>query len=413
MLDESESTGVEEPAQSGEASAKPAPKAAAKTAKKESLGIQRVASLHMFVRDLERSRDHFVENLDFAEIAISTPDFEIEHRARASVVQAGGARFVFMEPLGSKGESFQWLAKHPEGVGRIVFDVDDAEKAFALLTGRGATPMTGLERRTVGGGVVTWFDIATAFGDTLFRFVQHEGKTPIMPDLQPLDPPRGGSNRFDIREVDHVTSNFLTLKPVITWMEQVMGFERHWGIEFHTQDVKKGNFGGSGLKSIVVWDPESEVKFANNEPAAPFYKNSQIFLYCEDNRGPGVQHVALGVGDIISTVEGIRKRGVAFMPTPGTYYDMLPQRLRDIGVGTIDEDLDVLRRLEILIDGSAPRQYLLQVFMREAAGLFKDPQAGPMFVELIQRKGDKGFGGGNFRALFESIERQQQAEGRA
>ena len=109
----------------------------------------------------------------------------------------------------------------------------------------------------------------------------------------------------------------------------------------------------------------------------------------------------------------LRKRGVAFMPTPGTYYDMLPQRLRDIGVGTIDEDLGVLRRLEILVDGSAAKQYLLQVFMREAAGLFKDPQAGPLFVELIQRKGDKGFGGGNFRALFESIERQQQAEGRA
>ena len=93
-------------------------------AAKDSLGIQRVASLHVFVRDLERSRDHFVEKLDFAEIAISTPQFEADHRARASVVEAGGARFVFMEPLGSKGESFRWLDKHPEGVGRVVFDVN-------------------------------------------------------------------------------------------------------------------------------------------------------------------------------------------------------------------------------------------------------------------------------------------------
>jgi len=121
---------------------------------KEPLGIERVASLHVFVRDLERIRDHYVGKLDFAEIAVSTRDFEMEHRARASVVQAGGARFVFMEPLGSKGESFRWLERHPEGVGRIVFDVKDAERTFALLNERGATPMTGLERRNVEGGTV-------------------------------------------------------------------------------------------------------------------------------------------------------------------------------------------------------------------------------------------------------------------
>src|SRR5579862_3552083 len=113
--------------------------------RKESLGIQRIASLHVFVRDLERSRDHYVNNLDFAEVAVSSAEFEAEHRARASVVEAGGVRFVFMEPLGSKGESFHWLEKHPEGVGRLVFDVPDAEKAFALLTSRGATPITGIE----------------------------------------------------------------------------------------------------------------------------------------------------------------------------------------------------------------------------------------------------------------------------
>src|SRR5262245_24017550 len=101
---------------------------------RESLGLKRVASVHVFVRDLERSRDHYTKNLDFAEIAVSNKEFEMEHRARASVVEAGGARFVFMEPLGSKGESFRWLEKHPEGVGRVVFDVVDAERAFHILT---------------------------------------------------------------------------------------------------------------------------------------------------------------------------------------------------------------------------------------------------------------------------------------
>jgi len=379
---------------------------------KEPLGIERVASLHVFVRDLERIRDHYVGKLDFAEIAVSTRDFEMEHRARASVVQAGGARFVFMEPLGSKGESFRWLERHPEGVGRIVFDVKDAERTFALLNERGATPMTGLERRNVEGGTVVWFDIATAFGDTIFRFVQHSGRTPIMPDLERLDPPRGGSNRFGIGEVDHITTNFLTLKPAIAWMEDVLGLERYWDVEFHTQNIKKGNFGGSGLKSTVMWDPVSGIKFANNEPAAPFFKSSQIYIFFEDHHGPGVQHVALAVDDIVSAVRNMRERDVDFMPTPHEYYDMMPEIIRRQGIGRIDESIDELRHLQILIDGNAASAYLLQIFLRDAAGTFKDPQAGPLFLELIQRKGDQGFGAGNFRALFESIERQQQTEGR-
>jgi 4-hydroxyphenylpyruvate dioxygenase len=381
--------------------------------KKEPVGIQRIASVHIFVRDLERSRDWYVKHLDFAEIAVSTPDFEMEHRARASVVEAGGARFVFMEPLGSKGESFRWLEKHPEGVGRIVFDVTDAERAFELLTERGGNPMTGLERRNVEGGAVIWFDIATAFGDTLFRFVQHAGRTPVMPDLVRHDRPKGGANRFGIHSVDHITSNFLTLQPAISWMEHVMGLERYWGVEFHTQDVKKGNFEGSGLKSVVMWDPESGVKFANNEPAAPSFRASQIYLFCEDHRGPGVQHLALTVDDLVGAVRGMREQGVPFMPTPRTYYELLPQRLKDLGINQIEEEIDVLRRLEILVDGNSPTHYLLQIFMREAAAIFKDPQAGPVFLELIQRKGDKGFGAGNFRALFESIEMQQHSEKRA
>lgn len=378
---------------------------------KESLGIQRVASLHVFVRDLERSRDHFVDKLDFAEVAISTPQFEADHRARASVVEAGGARFVFIEPLGSKGESFRWLDKHPEGVGRVVFDVEDAEKAFTMLVARGATPVTGIERRIVEGGTVIWFDIATAIGDTLFRFVQHEGRTPVMPDLVRLSA-RAGSNKYGFSHVDHITSNFLTLQPALSWMEQVMGFEKYWEVSFHTQDVKKGHFAGSGLKSVVMIDPHSGLKFANNEPAQPFFKSSQIFVYCEDNKGPGIQHVALALNDLVGTVKGLRERGLRFMPTPPSYYEMLPARLQELGVEKIDEDIDVLKQLQILVDGHEKGRYMLQIFMPEAASLFNDRQAGPLFIELLQRKGDNGFGGGNFRALFDSIERQQQSEGR-
>jgi 4-hydroxyphenylpyruvate dioxygenase len=288
----------------------------------------------------------------------------------------------------------------------------DVERAFSLLAERGATAITGIERRIVEGGVVTWFDIATAFGDTLFRFVQHEGTTPIMPNLERLDPPRGGSNRFGITHVDHLTANFLTLQPALAWMEQVMGFERFWEVSFHTQDVKKGNFGGSGLKSIVMCDPHSGLKFANNEPAQPSFKASQIYLFYLDHRGAGVQHVAFAVSDLLTAVEGLRAGRAQFMHTPGAYYEMLPERLIEIGVNHVDEEIETLRRLEILIDGHADRQYMLQIFMKDAAALFNDPQAGPLFIELLQRKGDSGFGGGNFRALFESIERQQQLDGR-
>lgn len=380
----------------------------------DSLGIQRVASVHLHVRTLERSRDHYIRQLDFAETAVSTPDFERQHHARASVVEAGGARLVFLEPIGTAGESSEWLQKHPEGVGRVVFEVADVEHAFKVLTQRGATHVTGMEREEVEGGQVAWFDIATALGDTLFRFVQYSGDTPMMPKLRRLETPRGGTNQFKVTGIDHITANYLTLKPVVMWLEQVMGFESYWDVAFHTQDVKPSETGGgSGLRSVVMWDPSSGIKLANNEPAAPAFKASQIYVFCEDHKGPGIQHIALAVEDIVNTVDALRKQGVPFQSTPGTYYDVLPDRLHELGIQKIDEDVDLLRRLEILVDGHSPGEYLLQIFMREASHLFSDPNAGPLFIELVQRKGDKGFGAGNFRALFESIERQHELEGRA
>jgi 4-hydroxyphenylpyruvate dioxygenase len=201
------------------------------------------------------------------------------------------------------------------------------------------------------------------------------------------------------------------MKPALLWMEHVLGFVPLWEIAFHTNDVAATEkpAHGSGLKSVVMWDPASGVKFANNEPFRPFFKESQINIFAEDNRGDGIQHSALSVTDIVGAVRGLRGRGVEFMPTPGSYYDVLPERLREIGVGAIDESVDLLRELQILVDGTESRKYLLQIFLKEAAGLHHDPAAGPFFFEIIQRKGDQGFGAGNFRALFEAIEREQQA----
>ena len=174
--------------------------------------------------------------------------------------------------------------------------------------------------------------------------------------------------------------------------------------------MSKNAEAGSGLKSVVMVDPQSPVKFANNEPMRPFFKESQINIFAEDHRGDGVQHAALTVGDIITTVRGMRGKNIEFMPTPGAYYDMMPERLKEIGVGSIDENIDILRELEILVDGEAARKYLLQIFLKESSHHLGDKNAGPFFFEIIQRKGSNGFGAGNFRALFESIERQQREE---
>jgi len=203
------------------------------------------------------------------------------------------------------------------------------------------------------------------------------------------------------------------MKPMLLWLEHVLGFEQMWEVAFHTSDVTPERKTGSGLKSIVMWDPASNTKFANNEPARPFFKSSQINIFNEELRGDGVQHVALTVKDIIPAVRDLRAAGVTFMPTPGSYYDMLPDRIAKSGIEKIDEDLQVLRDLEILIDGDHFHAYMLQIFLKESSGLYRDPSAGPFFYEIIQRKGDRGFGAGNFRALFESIEREQQKAGRA
>ncbi|HEY7375143.1 MAG TPA: VOC family protein [Polyangia bacterium] len=376
-----------------------------------SIGIRHIEALHYYVHDLERTRRFFIDKLDFAELGTSSPQLEHEGRQRSAAFRAGDALFVIHQPVGERGRAWRYLRKHPEGVGTVVFEVEDAARAFALLDERGGTFITDVQRFTDDGGTLAMFSITTPFGDTTFRFVERRGYRTLFPGFVPAaaaDP--AARNRFGFQHIDHLTSNFQTMKPALLWMQHVLGLEQLWEIAFHTNDVAAAQqrTHGSGLKSVVMWDPASGVKFANNEPFRPFFKESQINIFAEDNRGDGVQHSALAVADIVGAVRGLRGRGVEFMSTPGTYFDVLPARLERIGVGAIDESIDVLRELGILVDGSKPHEYMLQIFLKEAAGLYHDPAAGPFFFEIIQRKGDQGFGAGNFRALFEAIERDQQ-----
>jgi 4-hydroxyphenylpyruvate dioxygenase len=382
-------------------------------AKVEPLGITRIESVHYYVHDLERSRRFYRDLMDFAEIGGSSEEMSRRGRERSLTFMAGNCIVTCIAPLGEGGRAWRYLRKHPDGIGTLNFEVEDAQKAFDLLEARGGTPIDEVARYEDASGTLAFFSIATPFGDTTFRFVERKGYRALFPGFEPRPEPAGPANAFAFQGFDHVTSNFQTMSPALLWLEHVLGFERYWEVQFHTTDVDPGRGEGSGLRSVVMWDPRSGVKFANNEPWRPFFKASQINLFTEDHRGDGVQHLALAMKDIVSSVRGLRARGLEFMPTPGTYYDMLPDRLLRMGVGRIDEDVQTLRELEILVDGDRERQYLLQIFLKEAAGLYHEAAAGPFFYELIQRKGDQGFGAGNFRALFESIERQQRGPARA
>jgi 4-hydroxyphenylpyruvate dioxygenase len=382
--------------------------------KLESLGLKRVEAIHYYVRDLDRSRRFYVDKLDFSEIGESGPELTESGKQRSAVFRADDCTVLCSAPVGEGGRAWRYLKKHPDGIGAIVFEVEDIEKTFKLLEEREGTFIDDIQTHHDADGTLATFSITTPFGDTTFRFVERHGFRTLFPGLVEYATPKGGGNRFGFESFDHITSNFQTMKPMLLWMEQVMGFERYWDVEFHTDDVaKEQSDHGSGLRSVVVWDPHSGAKFANNEPYRPHFKASQINIFNEDHRGDGVQHVALAVTDILSCVRGLRERGVEFMPTPSTYYEMLPERLKRIGVGRIDEEVATLEDLQILVDGARDHAYLLQIFLMDSAGLYKSAEAGPFFYEIIQRKGDKGFGAGNFRALFESIERQQKAEGRA
>jgi 4-hydroxyphenylpyruvate dioxygenase len=378
-------------------------------AKLESLGIKRLEGIHYYVHDLERSRRFYAGKLDFAETWRSSPELEQRGRQRSACFSAGNIHVVCSSPTGEGSRAARFLAKHPDGVGTLIFEVEDIARTFRLLEERGGTPITEIETFSDDGGTLRQFSITTPFGDCTFRFRERRGYRALYPGA--VAHQGGGANKFGFEDVDHVTSNFQTMKPMLLWLEHVMGFEQMWEVEFHTSDVDPKRETGSGLKSIVMWDPQSGTKFANNEPARPFFKSSQINIFNEELRGDGVQHVALTVADIVSAVRALRANDVTFMPTPGTYYDMLPERIATSGIEKIDEDLGVLRELEILVDGDHHHAYMLQIFLKEAAGLYGDAKAGPFFYEIIQRKGDRGFGAGNFRALFESIEREQRDRG--
>jgi 4-hydroxyphenylpyruvate dioxygenase len=369
-------------------------------------------SFHFVVENLERSRRFYTEVLDFKEVARSGDDLVARSGQQSAVFGAGDARVCVSTPLGQNSKASRYLRRHPAGVMSLSFRVENLDYTAKYLDERGGTFLSEpLEVKDERGGTYRSFEIATPLGEVAFRFVERNDFHEFAPGFVDVGPGNASKpvNMFGITHVDHVTSNGLTMQPIIAWYRDVLGFEPFWEISFHTNDVAQDRASGSGLRSIVMWDPESHVKFATNEPLRPFFRDSQITKFVEDNQGNGVQHIAFAVTNIISTVEELKRRGVEFMGTHPAYYRDLPARLAKLGIHNVKEELAELERLGILVDGASDR-YMLQIFMREAAALYDESRAGPFFYEIIQRAGDAGFGFGNFRALFESIERAQKAE---
>jgi 4-hydroxyphenylpyruvate dioxygenase len=373
---------------------------------KESLGLIGYDSFHFAVEDVERSRRFYVDKFDFREIARSSAELTERSGQASTVLGAGDVRVVISKPQRANSKAARFLSKHPCGIMSLSFQVKDIEQTWRVLDKRGATFLSEILTDTRDGGTYRAFEIATPLGDLNYRFIERKDYRNFAPGFEAV-PHDARPNEFGITMIDHMTSNMRTMAPFILWLEHVLGMERYWQVEFHTNDVTKGRDSGSGLKSIVMWDPESGVKFANNEPLRPFFNDSQIAKFVDDNAGAGVQHAALLVPALIPVVEKLRERGVEFLPTPGAYYDALPATLASRNVSNIKEPMDVIRKLEIQVDGR-DEKYLLQIFLKEAANLYNDPKAGPFFFELIQRNGHPGFGEGNFRALFEAIEREQK-----
>lgn len=375
------------------------------TTKKDSgLGIVAYDAYEFVVADIDRSRNFYTRMMDVNEVA-RLGEREAASRGEDAVLFAAGkAQCICISSRERGSDADRWLKRHPDGVRRVGFRVRDVKKARAVLIERNATFCSDIiEVADDQGRPYLFFDIATPLGDVRFRFVERAADA-LPPGFQLIDPgAEANSNGFQV--IDHITSNLLTLEPHITWLRDVLGFEEYWRVHFHTADISPGT-GGSGLASIVMWDPGSGIKLANNEPVTPHYESSQIYTFCEANQGPGVQHVAFHVPAISSAVENLRGSGIDFLDTPATYYDMLPERLVRQKVTNFDQHVDELKRLGILVDGEDDR-YLLQIFMVEGGLLYDDSEAGPFFYEVIQRFGARGFGEGNFRALFESIERDQ------
>ncbi|WP_456424965.1 4-hydroxyphenylpyruvate dioxygenase [Rhodocaloribacter sp.] len=321
---------------------------------------------------------------------------ETGSRTEASyLLQQGKIRFVLTTPLTPDSFIAEHIKRHGDGVRDIAMWVDDAAYSYEETVRRGAKAVREPEVLEDEHGRIVRASIAT-YGDTIHTFVERKDYHGLfMPGFVAWENPYWNPGPVGLKYVDHCVGN-VNLGEMNTYVDfyaNVLGFKNL--LSFDDKDISTEY---SALMSKVMANGNERIKFPINEPATG-RKKSQIEEYLDFYYGPGVQHVAMATDDILGTVTALRDRGVQFLSVPTTYYDELQTR-----VGKIDEPVDALQELGILVDRD-DEGYLLQIFTKPVE------DRPTLFYEIIQRKGARSFGKGNFKALFESIEREQALRG--
>jgi 4-hydroxyphenylpyruvate dioxygenase len=349
--------------------------------------------VELWVGNAKQAAYFYEHALGFTRTAYAGPETGVRDRC-SYVLEQGDILLVVTSGLREDSEITQFACRHGDGAKDIALRVPDAREAYRQTVQRGAKGVSEPHWVEDELGRVELASIAT-YGDVVHTFVNRSDYAgPYLPGYV-AQPSANGAGGVGLTNIDHVVGN-VELGRMNYWVEF---YERAFGmtemIHFSDEDISTEY---SALMSKVLTDGQGKIKFPINEPAEGKRK-SQIEEYLEFNHGPGVQHIALASTNIVQTVEALKDRGLLFLVTPDAYYEEVPDR-----VGDIDEDYADLRRLGILADRDDDG-YLLQIFTKTA-------QDRPtLFFEVIERHGAIGFGNGNFKALFEAIEREQALRG--
>lgn len=357
------------------------------------LGLQDVDYIEHYVSNARQAAHFYITVFGFELKAYAGLETGVRDRASYYLEQEN-IRFVLTAPLNSNSPISKFVHQHGDGVKDIAMMVEDVDRAFNESVKRGAVAVQEPHNLTDDNGTVRKAAIKT-YGDVIHSFIDRSGYNGIfLPGYQPKESPIK-AKPVGVQFVDHCVGN-VELGKMEDWVDfyrDVLGFTQY--ISF---DDKAISTEYSALMSRVMAGGRGMIKFPINEPAQG-KKKSQIDEFLDFFEGPGVQHVAMLTGDIIATVTELQNRGIEFLKVPTTYYQELENR-----VGKIEEPIDKLAELGILVDND-DEGYLLQIFSKPVV------DRPTLFYEIIQRKGARGFGAGNFKALFEAIEREQDLRG--
>ena len=349
--------------------------------------------VEFYVGNAKQSAHYYKTAFGFQELAYCGLETGVRDRT-SYVLQQGKILIILTTPLVEESDVARHIAKHGDGIRVIALWVDDAYDAFEKTVLRGAKPFLQPETLEDENGTVRRSGIHT-YGDTVHIFIERKDYNGIfLPGFEKWETEYRPSP-MGLKYIDHMVGN-VELGKMNEWSDfyqNVMGFANL--ITFDDKDISTEY---TALMSKVMTNGNGYIKFPLNEPAKG-KKKSQIEEFLDFYNGPGCQHLAVATDDIVYTVSEMRKKGVEFLYVPGTYYDSVKER-----VGIIEEDLEILKKWGIMVDRDEDG-YLLQIFT-------KPVEARPtLFFEIIQRKGAKSFGKGNFKALFESIEAEQARRG--